>query len=233
MPIAVVMMPLSTVAASLAERYGQRIIGAAGLMISAVGFVIIATMSTTSSYWELLIALLIIGGGTALAMTPATNAIVGSLPRAKQGVASAVNDTARELGSAFGIAILGSAFNSGYRSHIDHNLHGLPPAARAAAHEAPSAAIAVAQKLGASGDALAASARDAFMVGSRYAMYMGAVLLVVGAVFVFVRAQREELPAESELDDGSGAVDGEQLIEFHPVLTFPDNTPTHIEEVLA
>ena len=124
-------------------------------------------------------------------MTPATNAIVGSLPRAKQGVASAVNDTARELGSAFGIAILGSAFNSGYRSHIDGNLQGLPPAARAAAHEAPAAAIAVAQKLGASGDALAAAARDAFMVGSRYAMWIGAVLLVVGAVFVSVRGQQQ------------------------------------------
>ena len=116
LPIAAVMMPLSTVAASLAERYGQRIIGAAGLMISAVGFVGIATMNASSSYWELLVWLLFVGGGTALAMTPATNAIVGSLPRAKQGVASAVNDTARELGAAFGIAILGSAFNSGYRS---------------------------------------------------------------------------------------------------------------------
>ena len=154
LPIAVVMMPLSTVAATLAERYGQRIIGAAGLMISAVGFVIIATMTASSSYWELLVSLLIIGGGTALAMTPATNAIVGSLPRAKQGVASAVNDTARELGSAFGIAILGSAFNSGYRSSIDGNLNGLSPTARAAAHEAPAAAIAVAHKAGASGDAL-------------------------------------------------------------------------------
>jgi len=233
MPIAVVMMPLSTVAASLAERYGQRIIGAAGLMISAVGFVIIATMSTTSSYWELLIALVIIGSGTALAMTPATNAIVGSLPRAKQGVASAVNDTARELGSAFGIAILGSAFNSGYRNHIDGHLHGLPPAARAAAHEAPSAAIAVAHKLGASGDSLAAAARDAFMVGSRYAMYMGAVLLVVGAVFVFVRAQAQELPSETDLDDEPGAHDAEQLVEFHPALTFSGNNTDLVEEVLA
>lgn len=234
LPIAAVMMPLSTVAASLAERYGQRIIGAAGLMISAAGFVVIATMTASSSYWELLVALLIIGGGTALAMTPATNAIVGSLPRAKQGVASAVNDTARELGSAFGIAILGSAFNSGYRSHIDGHLQGLPPAARVAAHEAPAAAIAVAHKLGSSGDGLVASARDAFMVGSGYAMYIGAVLLAVGAVFVFVRGQHQVLPVEAEmLDDESGAIDGEQLVEFQPALTLAYNTTTCIEEVLA
>ncbi|MCU1468616.1 MAG: multidrug transporter [Actinomycetia bacterium] len=219
LPIAVVMMPLSTVAASLAEQYGQRLIGSAGLLISAVGFVVIATMNAGSGYWELLAALLIIGGGTALAMTPATNAIVGSLPRAKQGVASAVNDTARELGSAFGIAILGSAFNSGYRSNIDGNLQGLPPAARAAAHEAPAAAIAVAHKAGASGDALVVAARDAFMVGSRYAMYIGAVLLVVGAVFVFARGQHQVVPEEEDtLDDELTAMRGEQLAELRPAL---------------
>jgi hypothetical protein len=202
---------LSTVAATLAERYGQRIIGAAGLAISAVGFVIVATMSASSSYWDFVIALLIIGGGTALAMTPATNAIVGSLPRAKQGVASAVNDTARELGSAFGIAILGSAFNSGYRAHIDSKLHGLPPGAAAAAHEAPAAAIAVAQKAGAGGDALAAAARDAFMVGSRYAMYMGAALLVIGAVYVFLRGQGQVVTAEED------PLDEEEPRELQPV----------------
>jgi hypothetical protein len=44
----------------------------------------------------------------ALATAPATTAIVASLPAAKQGVASAVNDTAREVGGALGIAVLGS-----------------------------------------------------------------------------------------------------------------------------
>ena len=145
-----------------------------------------------------------------------------------------MNDTARELGSAFGIAILGSTFNSGYRNHIDGNLRGLPPAARAAAHEAPASAIAVAQKLGASGSALAAAARDTFMVGSRYAMWIGAVLLVVGAVFVAVRGQQHVTPAEAAtLEDEPSAINGEQVVEFHPVLTFADNTPAHAEEVLT
>jgi EmrB/QacA subfamily drug resistance transporter len=219
MPIAVVMMPLSTVAATLAERYGQRIIGAAGLAISAVGFVIVATMTPDSSYWQIFVALLVIGGGTALAMTPATNAIVASLPRAKQGVASAVNDTARELGSAFGIAILGSAFNSGYRGRIDANLHGLSPAAAAAAKEAPASAIAVAQKMPNGGEALASAARDAFTVGSRYAMYMGAALLVVGAVFVFVRGQAQVTAAEEDELDDEPADFGEPFldVELAPV----------------
>ena len=234
LPIAAVMMPLSTVAATLAERYGQRIVGAAGLMISAIGFVGIATMNASSSYWELLVWLVFVGGGTALAMTPATNAIVGSLPRAKQGVASAVNDTARELGAAFGIAILGSAFNSGYRSSIDGNLHGLTPAARAAAHEAPAAAIAVARKAGSNGDALVAAARDAFMVGSRYAMYMGAALLVVGAVFVFVRGTRQVVPAGADAPDSEpAAIEPAHLIEMRPALSHSVTNSTLAQEVLT
>jgi hypothetical protein len=80
-------------------------------------------------------------------------------------------------------------------------LHGLSPTAAAAAHEAPAAAINVAQSMPHGGEALAAAARDAFMVGSRYAMYMGAALLLVGAVFVFVRGQRQvESIVEDDLD---------------------------------
>ena len=65
-------------------------------------------MGTDASYWHLLAALVPLGVGMALAAPPATAAIVGSLPEDKQGVASAVNDTAREVGGALGIAVLGS-----------------------------------------------------------------------------------------------------------------------------
>lgn len=64
--------------------------------------------------------------GMALAGTPATTAIVSSLPESKQGVASAVNDTSRELGSALGIALLGSVLNESYRNDIREALADLP-----------------------------------------------------------------------------------------------------------
>jgi MFS family permease len=192
LPAAVVMMPLSTVAASLADRYGQRIVGAVGLLVAAGGFVVIASMHAGSGLMQFLVGLALIGAGAALAMTPATNAILSSLPRAKQGVASAVNDTARELGSAFGIAILGSAFNSGYRSSIDGALHGLPASSAAAAHGAPAGALAVAAQAGTAGQQLAAAARVAFMSGSRAAMTIGAALLVIGAAYVALRGNRPD-----------------------------------------
>lgn len=60
----------------------------------------------------------------ALDGTPATTAIVSALPANKQGVASAVNDTSRELGAALGIAVLGSVFNDRYRSGADRIVAG-------------------------------------------------------------------------------------------------------------
>ena len=54
--------------------------------------------------------------GMGLAMAPATDSIMGSLPREKAGVGSAVNDTTREVGGALGVAILGSILAASYSS---------------------------------------------------------------------------------------------------------------------
>ena len=92
----------------LVERVGVRPVGPVGLVLMAAGLVVISTMGIGSSYWHLLGGGLLLGLGMALATTPATTAIVSSLPENKQGVASAVNDAAREVGGALGIAVLGS-----------------------------------------------------------------------------------------------------------------------------
>ena len=66
------------------------------------------------------------GTGLALSATPATVAITNALPEEKQGVASAMNDTAREVGSAMGIAILGAALAETYKSEIKSATTRLP-----------------------------------------------------------------------------------------------------------
>ena len=60
-------------------------------------------------------------------MAPATDSIMGSLPRAKAGVGSAVNDTTRQAGGALGVAVLGSVLASRYRTTVVHLLgRGFP-----------------------------------------------------------------------------------------------------------
>jgi EmrB/QacA subfamily drug resistance transporter len=202
LPMGLVVLPLSTVAANATDRYGTRLIGGTGLTITAVGFGILSFLDADSGYPLFLGGVLVVGLGMALAMTPATNAIVQSLPRSRQGVASAVNDTAREMGAAFGIAVLGSAFNSAYRSDISGHLSGLPPEAAEAAKDAPAGAMVAAQGLGDDGGQLVQHARDAFASGMQSALLIGAAVLTVGALFVWLRGprRRDEVVDTSGLD---------------------------------
>jgi EmrB/QacA subfamily drug resistance transporter len=205
LPLTLLMLPISASAAPLSERYGMKLVSGIGLALTGAGMVVFATLDAGSGYGALLVAQLILGVGLGLAMTPATNAIVSSLPAAKQGVASAVNDTTREIGTALGIALMGSMFNTGYRQAIDGHLAGLPADVAAQAREAPALALNAAQGLGRGGDALADAARAAFTSGMRLSMLIGAALLLGAAAFVWLRgpaSPEAELAAEFEPASG-------------------------------
>ena len=112
LPMALMLMVISPRAPRLAHRLGVRVVGGIGLALMGAGFLVFSTLGTDSSYWHFGIGALITGIGIALATAPATTAIVSSLPAERQGIASAVNDLTREVGGAFGIAVLGSLLNS-------------------------------------------------------------------------------------------------------------------------
>lgn len=188
LPMATTMLPLATVAATLSERLGHRWVGAFGLIVCAVSFFYMSFLDAGSSYWNLLPGLVAAGAGFALAMTPATNAIVASLPEAKQGVASAVNDTARELGAAVGIAVLGSALNAGYRHDVAGVARRMPDELGGAIRDSPAAGIGVVKQLGDQGLRLQDAVLDAFATGMRWSMLAAGALLLVAAISVFVWA---------------------------------------------
>jgi hypothetical protein len=148
-----------------------------------------------STYWHFLGGLIIVGFGMAFISTPSTTAIVTSLPRAKQGVGSAVNDVSRELGSALGIAILGSLFNSGYSNGVSEATASLPPEAAHAVEESAGAGFAVASQLGSGGQQLADAVRDAFAAGLGDALKAGAAIAILTAAFTFWRAPRRNTAA--------------------------------------
>jgi EmrB/QacA subfamily drug resistance transporter len=205
LPMTFVMIPISTIAAPLSERYGQRLVGGGGLLVSAAGVVALARLGAHSGFLPLLVAEVILAAGIGLAMTPATNAIVSSLPTSKQGVASAVNDTTREIGTALGIAIMGSTFDAGYRHALNGHLVGSP---LAAARQSPAVALQVAARLGRGGDSLVRVTQDAFTSGMHVAMLLGAVLLAAIALYTIARAPgRLSEPDDGVLDDVLGLDD--------------------------
>jgi EmrB/QacA subfamily drug resistance transporter len=201
LPMTVVIIPIAAGAAPLSERYGQRVVSGGGLAISAVAFLTFSLLGPTSGFGLVLLAQVLLGIGIGLSTTPATNAIVSSLPPAKQGVASAVNDTTREIGTALGIALMGSMFNSGYRGAIVGHLGGLPAEVAAKAKQAPAIALALASKMGRPGLGLVAATRDSFASGMRLSMYVGAGLLLAGAAFVWAHGpSRQQQHAEDIVD---------------------------------
>jgi EmrB/QacA subfamily drug resistance transporter len=188
LPMALVVIPLSRVAPAIASRVGVRVAGATGLSLMASGFLVLTTLEVGSSYAHFLAGLLPFAAGMALAGAPATTAIVSSLPREKQGVASAVNDVSRELGGALGIAVLGSFLNGVYRTELADSTSTLPPDVAATARGSLAAAQQVGERLGPQGHELVAAAQSAFLDGLTRGLLGGAIVLAVGAVFVAVRA---------------------------------------------
>ena len=88
---------------------------------------------------------LMFGVGMGLIIAPATESIMGSLPQAKAGVGSAVNDTTRQTGGALGVAVIGSIFAAGTTPR--HDVAGLPAAAQADVRDSIGKALAVAERL--------------------------------------------------------------------------------------
>ena len=201
LPQMLLIMPLAAFAAQLSLKVGQRRLTALGLLIGAIGMLWFVTIGADSNYLQFLVGMLLVSVGIGLGMTPATMAIVGSLPAAKQGVASAVNDTAREVGAAVGVAVLGSAFNTAYRNEITPNLGGYSTDVADAAREAPAAAFDRARELGSAGAPLRTATENAFASGLHTAVVVSAVLLGLGALYTWWRGPRTvEAPSDAELD---------------------------------
>ena len=187
LPMAAMMMPLSTVAPLIARRVGLKVMFVGGLGMIAAGLGLMAAMgSAEGGYLSVLPGLLILGAGVGIVQTPGTAAITGSLPQEKQGVASALNDTVREFGGAVGIALIGSVLSSGYTSGVSGATKGLSPESASTVKEGIGGAIAVTSKMGPAGDHVLAAARDAFVQGWSRSMWISAGLAIAAAAFALV-----------------------------------------------
>jgi EmrB/QacA subfamily drug resistance transporter len=187
LPMAGVMIVISPLSAKVVERIGSKIVVASGLSIAAIGLIMASRLTAGASYPEVLASLVVLAAGMALVMPPATESIMGSLPPAKAGVGSAVNDTTRQVGGALGVAVLGSVMSSTYGPRVSDAISGLPLSSEQATaiHDQIGAAIRAAGEIGgAPGRALADVASRGFADGMSTAFIIGAAALALGAVIV-------------------------------------------------
>jgi MFS transporter, DHA2 family, multidrug resistance protein len=207
LPFAVITGAVSPAAIMLMRRAGTKAVVTAGLALMSVGFIVASGVTADSAYWgRIIVSMALMAAGLGLTASPATDAIMGALPRDKAGAGSAVNDTTREVGGTLGVAVIGSVLSSAYGSRVAAALAGLgaPAAAVAAARQSVAAGAAVAGGLPpALRNEASAAVSHAFMTGvhagSLVAAGAAAVAAVSALVFLPARASRE--PARS----GSGA----------------------------
>lgn len=189
LPMAMTMVPVSRATPRLVERFGFRGPWAVGLVAVSAGMGVLSRLDASSPYWLIASGLVPLGAGMGLAMTPATTAITDALPRSLQNVGSAMNDLARELGGALGIAVLGSLLSATYRDHLD--LPGLPHHVAEAARSSLAAAHAI-------GGPVSAQAMTAFIDGMHLALLGAgaAAVLAALAVALLLRAAPQPVPSD-------------------------------------
>jgi EmrB/QacA subfamily drug resistance transporter len=202
-PIALGVIIVSPISAQLLPRLGVRFVTAAGLAVTAVGMAMLAAVGIGTSDLYIALVLVVLAGGIALAMTPATDAIMGALPPDQFGVGSAVNDTTRELGGAFGVAVLGSAFAASYAAAMRPVTEGLPAEAAAAARDSLAAAAEIAARVGGdAGATLLASAQQAFVDAMSLTSLFGVGFAIAGTLvaLVWLPARSSESATEVTAD---------------------------------
>jgi EmrB/QacA subfamily drug resistance transporter len=109
-------------------RFGNKIVVAFGLTLVAISLIGFITFDVGSSALHVVLVSIVMGIGMGNVMSPATESIMGSLPREKAGVGSAMNDTTRQVGGAVGVAVLGSILSSHYGPNFASRLRGKIPA---------------------------------------------------------------------------------------------------------
>ena len=128
LPNAAAIITGSGVAQSLLARVGPRRLVSTAMVIMGTGVALFTTVDLGTSTLRMVGTLMVVGFGFGLAAQPLTDTVMAAVPVEDAGVGSAVNDVSRELGSALGVAIIGSIVSHLYRTNVHDQLTGKVPA---------------------------------------------------------------------------------------------------------
>jgi MFS transporter, DHA2 family, multidrug resistance protein len=173
----------------LVRRIRLAYVMGAGLVLSAVGYLVLLTQISGDSPLAVLVATTVVFSlGEAPVFTLTNDLIIGAAPPERAGAAAAISETGSELGGALGIAILGSIGIALYRGQVDDGIpEGVPPEQATAARDTLGGAVAAGDELPAPlADELLAAARDAFTLGMQVTALTSAVIAAATAVLVVV-----------------------------------------------
>ena len=206
LPMALVVIPLSRVAPTIAGRVGIRVAGAVGLSLMAMGFLVVSTLGSGSSYWHVPRRPDPVRCRHGARRRPGHDA-----PSSRRCLARSRGSRPRSTTSRASSAVRSASPSSAACSTTRplgslRPAAGLPPEAAEQATSSLAAALQIGESLGAQGTQLVATAQSAFMDGMTLSMIVGATFLAVGAAFVALRAPgRSESKANAEAPAAEGA----------------------------
>jgi EmrB/QacA subfamily drug resistance transporter len=195
LPATLMVMVTAPIAGRLADRIGPRPLMTVGLAVVALALFLLTRINMSTDYADLLPALVLMGFGLALTISPMSTAAMNSVSQAKAGVASGILSMTRMVGGALGVAALGALFqhlaserlahaltgtgvSAAQRDYIVHNLGSPHPFASA------SVSPEVAAQIG-------RAARDSFVHALSGGMWLCTGVALVGAVAAFVLVERK------------------------------------------
>jgi len=193
-PAALGMLLGTGVGAHMNATLRGRITVTTGTLVAAAGVAVQAAFIDGTSYVPTGVGLLFFGLGAGIAMPAATDLIMATLPPARAGVGSAVNDTVRELGGALGVAVIGSVAATSYTSSMQSELGRFPNIGEPVRHlltDNVGSALHVSGSLGAHGAEIASAARTAFVDSMSSSLWVAVGLAVAAGVVAAVYLPRE------------------------------------------
>ncbi|ADB53569.1 MFS transporter [Conexibacter woesei] len=186
LPVAVVIPFASARSTRLVERVGALATIALGMVAVAVGLVLLSLATAETPYAPYAVALVVVSAGMGLAMPPLSGMMVHALPPTHAGVASGLNSTTRELGSALGVAVISTIFGSRFADRLPDALRDVPEAPGEAIRGSVTAALRYAEQVPdpAVRAQLVDGARDAFTAGTAVGLRVGAALILLATLVV-------------------------------------------------
>jgi EmrB/QacA subfamily drug resistance transporter len=182
-----------------------------GIALELVGVLLLGLLLATDTSWQLICGLLFVYGlGIGLASSQVTNVVLADVPVDRSGQASGTQSTARQIGSALGVAILGTVLFSALGANLDNRLHDLPAEQRdhlvTAVTDSAGAVIPSLQANAATAEA-GDIAAESFTTASSYAAFTAAGFLAIAlAASVSLKSRREtaDLAPTAEVDAAAG-----------------------------
>jgi MFS transporter, DHA2 family, multidrug resistance protein len=202
----------AAIAQRLVGRLGPKGVVAIGFAVLAGAYGVGATTSLGSGDGFVLGWITAMGLGLGFAMPTTIDVALGALSADRAGAGTALMMSVRQVGGAFGVAILGSILNATYRAGVD--VAGLPAEAAAIVQKSVFGGIAVAARAGS--DALLASVRTSFVFGMDLLLVACAGIAVVAAVVALAFLPRSAAAVETSGEIGPAQTKAGAAFEATP-----------------